>query len=165
MNNTLGKIYSKELASEAPASRKCLERYKEELFDYKPHEKAMQMGYLALMTAEIPRWITTAIKEGVVDFATWKSEQFKTGEDLVKILDKNMEDALETLEKADDKEFDETFTLRNGEQVLMTSTKAELVSSTINHWVHHRGQLTVYMKLKDIPIPSIYGPSADDKTF
>ncbi len=68
MINTLGKLYLEELNAEAPASRKCVERYKPELFDYKPHEKSMQMGYLMLMTAEIPRWISVAITDGEVDF-------------------------------------------------------------------------------------------------
>ena len=165
MTVTLCKLYLDELNAEAPASRKCVERYKPSIFDYKPHEKSMQMGYLILMTAEIPRWISAAIEEGEINFATWKSAQFKTAEDLVKIFDENMDKAEKTLREVTDKRLEEVFYLKTGEQTLMTSTLKEMVSSTINHWVHHRGQLTVYMRLNNIPVPSIYGPSADDKSF
>ncbi len=165
MQNTLGKLYLEELLAEAPASRKCVERYNPELFDYKPHEKSMQMGYLMLMTSEIPRWISVAIEDGEVDFKTYKSAEFKTAEDLLKVFDENMEKVKKLLEEVTDTRLEENFVLKNGEQVLMTSTLKEMVGSTLNHWVHHRGQLTVYMRLNNIPVPSIYGPSADDKTF
>lgn len=165
MKDTLGKLCLDELLLETVASRKCLETYKADVFEYKPHEKSMKMGYLYLMTAEIPRWITTSVEEGVIDFATWKSSEFKTAEDLVRILDENVERAKRVLSEVTDDRLQETFSLKSGPQVLMTSTLKEMLSSTINHWVHHRGQLTVYMRLNNIPVPSIYGPSADNKTF
>ncbi len=165
MQTSLGKLYSTELQAEAGASRKCLEGYQADLFAYKPHEKSMQMGYLMLMTAEIPRWISASIEEGVIDFTTWKSAEFKTAEDLLKMFDDNIAKAKEVLEEVPDEKLLETFILRNGEQVLMTSTLQEMVSSTLNHWVHHRGQLTVYLRLNNIPVPSIYGPSADVSGF
>jgi len=165
MKTTLGKLYLEELEAEAIASRKCLQNYKEDLFDYKPHEKSMKMGYLMLMTAEIPRWLSASIEEGVVDFTTWKSSEFKTAEDLVKIFDENMEKTRRVLAEVTDERLGEKFELRNGAQILMTSTLKEMVGSSINHWVHHRGQLTVYMRLNEIAVPSIYGPSADEKGF
>src|SRR3990167_9295790 len=141
METTLGKLYLDELNAEALASRKCIEGYKAELFDYVPHEKSTKMGYLAMMTAEIPRWITVAIEDGVVDFATWKGAQFTTAEDLLKILDENIGKVRKVLADVTDERLGEKFTLQNGEQILMTSTLKEMVGSTINHWVHHRGQL------------------------
>jgi uncharacterized damage-inducible protein DinB len=165
MKTTLGKIYLDELVAEATASRKCLEAYKADLFEYKPHEKSMKLGSLMLMTAEIPRWISASVEEGVIDFATWKSPEFKTADDLLKMFDANMEKAKQVLAEVTDERLEDTFTLQSGPQVLMTSTLKEMVSSTINHWVHHRGQLTVYLRLNNIPVPSIYGPSADDQSF
>jgi uncharacterized damage-inducible protein DinB len=161
----MGEMFLKELEMEATASRKCLERMKAELFDYKPHEKSMQMGYLALMTADMPRWLTHIIKDGVIDFKTYENKNARTAEELTALFDENMETAKKILSEMKDEEAHEDFTLKNGDQVLMKTPKAETLMSTLNHWVHHRGQLTVYMRLNGIPVPSIYGPSADDKTF
>ena len=155
----------KELELEAPASRKCLERIPTKLFDWKPHEKSMKMGYLALIVAEVPRWISTAIEKGEINFGTFKHNEPKTTEELVAEFDKNMEGARQALSHASDKDMAGMFYLKMGDKVLLSGTKFETVSQSINHLVHHRGQLTVYMRLNNIPVPSIYGPSADDKTF
>jgi uncharacterized damage-inducible protein DinB len=164
-NNTLGKTYLMELEAEAPASRKCLERIPAELFGWKPHEKSMPMGYLALIVAEVPRWISTAIEESEINFGTFKRGEAKTPVELVAYFDENMKKARAVLEKVTDAQLQEMFSLKNKEQLLMSSTKQETVGSSINHMVHHRGQLTVYMRLNNIAVPSIYGPSADDKTW
>ncbi len=163
---TLGKMYWKELEGEARATRKCLETMKPELYDYKPHEKSMGMGYLALIVAEIPSWISTALTTGFVDFATWEHHNdIKSGEEFVKHFDKNMAEVKKLLESVEDEDLEKMFYLKNGEVELMKDTVLNTVSSSINHLVHHRGQLTVYMRMNDIPVPSIYGPSADDKSF
>jgi uncharacterized damage-inducible protein DinB len=160
-----GKEYLEELEMEVRASRACLERVPAELFGYKPHEKSMVMGYLAAIVTEIPRWIAVAIEEGVVDFATFNHPKLETTQALVDYFDANMELARTALLNVTNDMLLETFTLRNGEQVLATDTKKNTIISSINHAVHHRGQLTVYLRLNDIPVPHIYGPSADDKTF
>ena len=162
---SLGKIYLKELEAETTASRKCLERIPGELFSWKPHEKSMELGYLALLVAEMPRWIATMIKDDAIDFATFKHIPAKTTDDLLAQFDGNIKSAKEALQKVTNEQLDEAFSLKANGQVLFSSPKKDNVSSTINHWVHHRGQLTVYMRLNDIPVPSIYGPSADDKSF
>ena len=162
---SLGKIYLKELEAETTASRKCLERIPGELFSWKPHEKSMELGYLALLVAEMPRWIATMIKDDAIDFATFKHIPAKTTDDLLAQFDGNIKSAEEALQNVTNEQLDELFSLKANGQVLFSSPKNENVSSTINHWVHHRGQLTVYMRLNDIPVPSVYGPSADDKSF
>jgi uncharacterized damage-inducible protein DinB len=161
----LAKLYSDELRAEAIATRKCLERIPVSLFDYKPHEKSMALGYLALLVAEIPNWIAYIVEKGEIDFATFKHFQPKTTEELVKHFDENMDAATKALKNMTNDQFSDSFALKNQGQLLFESSKKDNVSSSINHWVHHRGQLTVYMRLNDIPVPSIYGPSADDKTF
>jgi uncharacterized damage-inducible protein DinB len=163
--DTFGQIYLKELEAEAPASRKCLERIPENLFDYKPHEKSMAMGYLALIVAEIPRWISHMVEQGDIDFATFKHPEAKTAADLVKYFDENMEGARKALQNVSDEALAEAFHLKNKGQILFSSPKKDNIGSSINHMVHHRGQLTVYMRLNDLPIPSIYGPSADEREF
>ena len=161
----LADLYSKELKAEATASRKCLERIPVSLFEYKPHEKSMALGYLALLVAEIPNWIAFIVEKGEIDFATFAHFQPKSTEELVKHFDDNMQAALNALKGITNEQFNESFALKNQGQLLFSSSKKDNVSSSINHMVHHRGQLTVYMRLNDIQVPSIYGPSADEKTF
>lgn len=158
-------MFLKELEAEAPASRKCLERIPDNLFTWKPHEKSMEMGYLALIIAEIPRWISTMVEAGEINFGTFKHVQPKTAADLVKQFDEGLEHARKVLQTASDETLAEPFYLKGGDKVFVSSTKGEMIGPTINHLVHHRGQLTVYLRLNNIPVPSIYGPSADDKTF
>jgi uncharacterized damage-inducible protein DinB len=162
---TFGTEYLKELETEAPATRKCLERIPESLFDWKPHEKSMTMGYLALLVAEIPKWITYMIEKSEIDFVTFEHFQPKNTAELVKHFDENLEGAKNALRNVTNEALAELFFLKNKGQVLFSSPKKENVGSSINHWVHHRGQLTVYMRLNNIPVPSIYGPSADEKGF
>jgi uncharacterized damage-inducible protein DinB len=142
-----------------------LERISEGLFDYKPHEKSMGLGYLALLVAEMPLWIEQMVDVGEINFATFKHSKPATTAELVAHFDDNMAKAKKSLAAATDEQMEKIFTLKAGEQVLMSMKIGDSISSTIRHWVHHRGQLTVYMRLNNIPVPSIYGPSADDKNF
>ncbi len=162
---TLGAWLAKELEAEATANRKCLERIPADKADWKPHEKSMPLGYLALLVAEVPRWITATVEPGEINFATWKHAAPKTGAELVAHFDENLAEAKKALEGATDAELGEMFHLKMGDKVMMSMPKGDSVSQSINHMVHHRGQLTVYLRLLDIPVPSIYGPSADDKSF
>jgi uncharacterized damage-inducible protein DinB len=160
-----GLEYHHELETESIATRKCLERVPEKLFGWKPHEKSMNMGYLTLLVAEIPKWITYIVEESVIDFATFQHVLPKTTAELVKQHNENLQGALKALKKVTNEQLEEPFYLKNQGQVLYTSSKKANVSSSINHLVHHRGQLTVYLRLNNIAVPSIYGPSADDKNF
>jgi len=163
---SFGKEYLQEFESEVTATRKCLERISLELFDWKPHEKSMQMGYLTLLVAEMPKWISSIIVDSEIDLATYKHDQPKTTEELVAFFDENVKKAKEALGNVTNKQLEEeNFSLKANGQLLYSSPKKANIYSTINHWVHHRGQLTVYMRLNDIAVPSIYGPSADDKSF
>lgn len=162
---TLGQYFLKEIEAEAPASRKCLERIPENLFDYKPHEKSMAMGYLALLVAEVPLWIQWMAEKGDIDFATFTHIKPKVTADLVNHFDENMAKVKNILENVSDESLAKPFNLKSNGAVLMTMPTQDSISSSIRHWVHHRGQLTVYMRLNNIPVPSIYGPSADEKTF
>jgi uncharacterized damage-inducible protein DinB len=165
MNNTFGQRILNELEAEANATRKCLERIPVTKFDWKPHEKSMPLGYLALLVAEIPRWIYTMIEKPEIDFATFDHFQAKTTAELVKHFDENMEKARKALQNVSDESLTEPFHLKRQGQILFTASKKDSIAPVINHQVHHRGQLTVYMRLNDIPVPSIYGPSADDRIW
>jgi uncharacterized damage-inducible protein DinB len=165
MSNTKAQSFLQELNSEYKATRACLEKIPETLFEYKPHPKSMNMGYLALLVAEIPLWVKHMLTDGEIDFATFKHFAPKNTLELVTHFEENMEAARNALQGATDEELASPFTLKANGQVLYTSPKMVDIGVTLNHWVHHRGQLTVYMRLNDIPVPSIYGPSADDKSF
>ncbi len=161
----LGKLYLHELEMEIPSSRKCLERIPPELFGWKPHERSMLMGYLALLVAEIPKWISYTIEISEIDFATFERFEPKTTAELVNHFDENIVGAKKALENVSNEALARDFSLKNQGQVLFSMPKQDNIEQSINHLVHHRGQLTVYMRLNEIPVPSIYGPSADEKVF
>ena len=161
----LGIEYLAELEAEAIATRKCLERIPESSYGWKPHEKSMTMGYCVLLVAEIPKWISYGIENSIIDFVSFPHFEPKTTAELVKHYDENIAGARKVLKQVSNESLSEMFYLKNNGQVLYSTSKKEMTQSTINHWVHHRGQLTVYMRLNDIAVPSIYGPSADEKGF
>ena len=157
--------FVEEIQAESIASRKCLERIPESVYGFKPHERSMEMGYLTLLVADIPKWIWVMVTDSVVDFATYQHFQLSDTAALLKHYEENLEGAITALKNITEEQVKKDFTLRRGEQVLYTSPKLQSIGETINHWVHHRGQLTVYMRLNDIAVPSLYGPSADEKVF
>jgi uncharacterized damage-inducible protein DinB len=160
-----GKTYLKELEAEVTATRKCLERIPIELYNFKPHERSMEMGYLTLLVADIPKWMTMIIEQTEIDFATYERFVPASTEDLVKRFDQNIEGAKKALNHVTDEALEETFYLTNSGQLLYSASKLSQLEQTINHMVHHRGQLTVYMRMNNIAVPSIYGPSADERHF
>lgn len=157
--------YLKELESEVRATRECLVEVPMDKPDWKPHEKSMPLGYLAILVGDIPRWIQYAIEFGEVDFKTYPQRHPKTAEELAAMFDENVELARKALNTITDADLSKEFNLKNDGQLLLSSTVGETVSQSINHMVHHRGQLSVYLRLNDKAIPSIYGPSADSGGF
>ncbi len=154
-----------ELQHEAATTRKVLERIPTETFDWKPHEKSMSMRQLAGHVADMFGWYTPTLEEDELDFASGYEEPKPANtEELVAMFDKNVAAAAESLQKAEPESFTKDWTLRNGEQIYFTMPKAAVLRTFVmNHIVHHRGQLSVYLRLNDIPVPSIYGPSADEQ--
>lgn len=165
MSTIKAQSFLDELNAEYRATRACLERIPESSFDFKPHPKSMTMGYLVLLVAEIPLWIKHMVIDGEIDFVTFNHASPKTTKEMVNHFEENMEAARKALQETTDEKLQDSFTLKANGQVLYTSPKIADIGTTLNHWVHHRGQLTVYMRLNDIAVPSIYGPSADDQSF
>jgi uncharacterized damage-inducible protein DinB len=163
--SALAAEYIRELESEVRATRECLKVVPMDKPDWKPHDKSMPLGYLAILTADIPRWIQHAIEKGEVDFATYEQAKATSGEELVAHFEKSVEAAKRSLQNVTDDGLKKTFYLKNDGQELFNSPIDETIMSSINHMVHHRGQLTVYLRLNDIAVPSIYGPSADSPGF
>jgi uncharacterized damage-inducible protein DinB len=166
MTRTIADLFLKEIETEAPATRKCVERVPVELFNYKPHDRSMGMGGLVVMMVDMLKWIAVMVETGEINFTTWERIGEKEWGAFPELFDRNLERVKKIFEGSTDEELNsKTFTLKNGDQVLMTGPLVESISSTLNHWVHHRGQLTVYMRLNEIKVPSLYGPSADESHF
>ncbi len=154
-----------ELTHEAKTTRTVLERVPAEKFDYKPHEKSMTMGRLAVHVAEMINWISVTCTTSELDFSTMDMTPFapKSNDELLEYYDKHVEIAFESLKNTSDESMHEIWTMRNGEQVFMASPRVVTLRGMVfNHIWHHRGQLSVYLRLNDIPVPQIYGPSADE---
>jgi uncharacterized damage-inducible protein DinB len=154
-----------ELEHEAATTRKVLERVPADKFDWKPHEKSMAFGRLATHVAEMHGWAKPTIEDPELDFAKMDYKPFEptSTEELVAHFEKNLAEAMESLKGATDDIWHEPWSLRNGEQIYFTLPKiAVMRTMVLNHIVHHRGQLTNYLRLNDIPVPPIYGPSADE---
>ena len=165
MSSVITSEYLRELESEEKATRECLQQVPMDQPKYKPHERSMELGYLAILTGDIPRWIQYIIEKNLVDFETYPQNHPGTPDELVAMFDANMESARKALKSLKDEDLSKEFQLKHGDKLLMATPVGESISSAINHMVHHRGQLTVYLKLLDKKIPSIYGPSADSGGF
>lgn len=157
-----------EFDRESSTTRKVLERVPTEKLSYKPHEKSMSLAQLAWHLATLPNWIAGAILADGLDFKTAPKlpdppEEAKT---IVETFLKSVEAAKATLVQLDDEKAMATWTLSSGGKALMTMPRIAFVRTVLmNHSYHHRGQLSVYLRLLDIPVPAIYGPSADDNPF
>jgi uncharacterized damage-inducible protein DinB len=154
-----------ELKQEGAQTKKILEKVPFDQWQWKPHQKSMALGRLASHVAELPKWITMCINTDELDFSKrgYKANVFESREQLLQHLDQNVQEALATLEKTTDAQLLENWTLRNGEHVIFTMPKIAVIRSmAMNHMIHHRGQLSVFLRLMDIPVPGMYGPSADE---
>lgn len=159
------KGFSSELQYEAATTRKCLERISPETFDFKPHEKSMTMRRLAAHVAEMYGWVSDTIEKTEIDFATmdYKPFQPQTTAELVEFFDGKLAGAVKSLENTTPEAMRENWKMRNGEQIYFEMMKLQVLRGFVfNHIVHHRGQLSVYLRMNDIPVPALYGPSADE---
>lgn len=161
------KSLTNEYTHECAGTRKILERVPMDKLSWKPHEKSMALEFLATHIAEIPEWVPLTIEQSELDFAKqpYQAKRITTTEELLKIHDDATATALLSIKNTTaDVLKNETWTMRNGETVYFTMPKiAVLRSFAFNHIYHHRGQLTVYLRLLGVPVPGMYGPTADDK--
>lgn len=153
-----------ELEKESVGTRKILALVPADKADWKPHAKSMKMKDLAIHIADLPTWITMGLTTHELDFATspYNPQDCNGSAELVQYFDKNVAEAKDYLLKTKDTILEETWTLRSGEAIYMQLTKLETLRHAFCQMVHHRAQLGVYLRLLDIPIPGVYGPSADD---
>ncbi len=155
----------KELEQEAATTRKFFKLIPTNKFDWKPHEKSMSVKALSVHIAEIPGWIGQVIHQDVIDFSAtpYQPVPVNNTEDLFNLLEKSVSESLDALVKTNEDELLKTWTMKNGDQVLMAMTKYEAIRHSFAQLTHHRAQLGVDLRLLNIPIPGSYGPSADEK--
>ena len=166
----LTELLLSELDREVPRSRRALEEVPAGKYDWKPHDKSMIFGYLADMVATMPSWIAMGVTKSELDVApaggsTMKREKHETSESLVNALDASAAEARAALGGTTDEFLMTPWKLLARGTVVQETPRWEMIQDTINHWAHHRGQMTVYLRLLGAKVPSIYGPSADDKQF
>ena len=166
----LTEFFRAQIDREVERSRKALEQVPDGKFDWKPHEKSMVFGYLVNMVATIPMWITMEIDRDELDVAPAEGQETRqapkeTKEALLKALDETAAGARAALEKTTDEHLMTTWKLLARGNVVWQGTREEIIQDTISHWSHHRGQMTVYLRLMGAKVPAIFGPSADDQSF
>ena len=155
-----------ELEQESINTRKMLQRVPEEHFGWKPHEKSNTLGRLASHVAEITHWVSRALAVDEYDLAevNFKPANAATSSELMQIFEDKLAKAKEDLQNATDDVFMQNWKLRRGEQVMFELPKIAVIRSiALNHIIHHRAQLSVYLRLLDVPVPGMYGPTADER--
>jgi uncharacterized damage-inducible protein DinB len=161
-------FFLEELEREAAASRSTLERVPEGLNDWKPHARSMTLGYLAWLVATMPAWIVTMIRQDQLDFKSPDAAKFKPLEwrkrgELLVALDASVAEAHAALRSTTDDHLMTPWRFVVGEQVVDENARHVMIEHAVfSHLAHHRGQLTVYLRLNDASVPAIYGPSADE---
>jgi uncharacterized damage-inducible protein DinB len=165
----LTELFLAELDREVARSRRALEQVPEGKAAWKPHEKSMIFGYLAEMVATIPTWITMMVKQDELDVAPKEARPPRppknTSAEYLEALDKSAADARAALQGTNEEFLKTPWRLLAAGQVVMELPRHVMIRDTINHWAHHRGQMTVYLRLMGATVPALYGPSADDKRF
>jgi uncharacterized damage-inducible protein DinB len=163
-------VLAAEVDREVQRSRKAIEQMPEGKGDWKPHEKSMQFGYLADMVATIPTWIVLQLTQDSLDVAPADGSKFPrtpkvTRADYLKALDEAAAQAREAFRNATDAQLNAPWQLKARGAVVQEAPRHEMIQETISHWSHHRGQMTVYLRLMGAKVPALFGPSADENSF
>jgi uncharacterized damage-inducible protein DinB len=166
----LTEFFVAALDREVERSGRALAEVPDGKYQWKPHDRSMIFGYLADMVATMPSWLAMAIQRDELDIApkdgsTMKQEPKQTSAALLKALEKSAADARAAIESTTDDHLMTSWRLLAGGKVVMETPRYVVIQDTLNHWAHHRGQMTVYLRLMGAKVPAIYGPSADDNTF
>jgi uncharacterized damage-inducible protein DinB len=160
-------LFAAQLEREIPISRRVLERVPEGQPDWRPHPKSMPLGYLATLVATMPSWIEMALARDELDLnppggSGPVPRRWKTTEELVRMLEESATQAREALARARDEALETPWRLLVSGRVVDERLRRVVISDVFTHLAHHRGQLTVYLRLNEVPVPSVYGPTADE---
>jgi uncharacterized damage-inducible protein DinB len=163
-------LFQAQLDAEAKRTRRALERVPEGRGDWKPHEKSMSLGRLAMLVARMPSWTSLILNQDALDLnppggSNVDQRPLRTAAELVQALDDGVADAREALAHTSEERLMAPWRLLVSGRTVSEDPRHVVLRDTFAHLAHHRGQLTVYLRLNDIPVPAIYGPSADDVRF
>ena len=156
-----------EFDQEMANTRKILERVPDEKLDYRPHPKSMSLARLATHIAELPHWATMTIDQDLLEMQPgYEPHIARSHAELLEIFDKSVAEARPKIEAATDEHWHQTWTFKYAGQIVLALPRAAVMRMVVmNHLIHHRGQLSVFLRLNDVAIPGMYGPSADDAAF
>lgn len=163
-------FFAAQLEREAPISKRVLDHVPEGRPDWKPHEKSMPLGYLSQLVATMPGWITMSLLQDELDLKPaggggYKPPATDTKARLLAVHEELVAKAQAALRSTTDAHLATPWKLLVGGRVVSEQPRHVVVADTFTHLAHHRGQLTVYLRLLGVPVPSVYGPTADDKSF
>lgn len=154
-----------EFDEEMAVTRRVLERVPDDRPDWKPHPKSFSLAHLAQLVAWMPGWQVHTLKQGKLDLATAGKYSNERTSTLLALFDKNVQEGRAAIAEAAAADFDAPWSLVMGDKTLFSSSKGRVVRQNLNHLVHHRAQLGVYLRLLDVPVPGMYGPTADERGF
>ncbi len=158
-----------EFELEMAGTRKVLERITDDKLDWKAHEKSNTIGWVACHLAEIPGWVEGTLTQDNWDInpeggESYQSPKLSSRQEILDLFDANIATAKEQIEKASDEEFAKSWSLLTAGKAIITMPKLGVIRTwVLNHTIHHRAHLCVYLRLNDIPVPALYGPSADEQ--
>lgn len=153
-----------ELKDESTTTRRLLERLPENALLWKPHEKSMSMGHLAVHIAQLIQWLNSILNQDEFDL---DSPDFKMPDPdsvagILELFDQALATTVEALKKQPDERLLAPWRMRKGEQIILEMPRTSVIRTLLSHVIHHRGQLSVYLRLQNVPLPPIYGPTADE---
>ena len=167
----IGQSMLPEFEMEMAGTRKVLERIPDDKLDWRVHDKSNTIGWVANHLADIPRWVSSALEHDTLDVEPVAGEPYQspaetTSAAILALFDKNVARATELLSTVEDAKLFENWSLLRGGETLLTMPRlAVLRTWVLNHSIHHRAHLCVYLRLNDLPVPGLYGPSADDTSM
>ena len=155
-----------ELKQEGAVTRRHLEKVDFEKAEFQPHEKSEKLGRLAIHVAEIIAWWKNVLENSELNFIDFEPREINSTSELLEYFDGLLKDAEKAIQNADETELTKDWSMKYGDDILFTLNKKEVLRKfCLNHLIHHRAQLGVYLRMLDIPIPAVYGPSADDENI
>jgi uncharacterized damage-inducible protein DinB len=162
----LAEMFANELSREAETTRRVLERVPEEHLAWRPHAKSMSLGQLAYHVASLPEGIAHLLTELSAEVPVVPLPEKTPVAEILMTLDRSVRVATEKLASWGDAGLHESWRMTREGRTLLEMPRVEMVRSVmLNHWYHHRGQLTVYLRMLEVPLPSVYGPTADEHVF
>lgn len=167
---TMIEMLRSELERESERSRRALAQVPDGQYDWKPHERSMIFGYVALMVAQIPSWVGMIVTQDELDLAPkdgpkYKAEPLRTSGELLRALEAAVTQARQALESTTEAHLMTSWRLLVGGTTVLETPRHVMIRETLSHLAHHRGQMTVYLRLMGAKVPALYGPSADDSRY